>query len=138
MESEGHVSAYDQNKRIDAKIHINDAVNVTAIIRIYRTTLILMPNFNNWLSEDYDTKSITIVHKKNADSSRKRPFAQNAIGRRRQGDSLLHFESRNITNVSQFPSRAFEYSGSDYITYAAFSFNVNFKDRKIRSQEMLI
>ncbi|KAG4066715.1 hypothetical protein HA402_007351 [Bradysia odoriphaga] len=81
-----------------------------------------MPQFN-WLRNDYETKSMTFIYKKNADSSRKKPFAQNAVGRRREGDSLLHFESRNITNSSRFPSRAFEYSGSDFITYVGFSFN---------------
>lgn len=125
MESEGNVSGSDFNKLIEAKIHINNASNVTATIRIYRMGVIERPNFNSWLREDYDTKSMTFIYKKNADASRRKPFAQNAIGRRRQGDKLLHFESRNITNMSQFPSRAFEYSGLDFITYAAFSFNVN-------------
>jgi len=36
---------------------------------------------------------------------------------------LIYFESRNVTNASRFPSRAFEYSGNEYITYVGFSFN---------------
>ncbi|XP_037047722.1 uncharacterized protein LOC119082326 [Bradysia coprophila] len=121
VKSEGSVSS-SYGKKIEAKIHINNALNVTANIYIYTMGLSVMPQFN-FYREHYDTKSITFVHKKNADSSKKQLFAQNAIGRRRKGDSLLHFESRNITNSSRFPSRAFEYTGSDFITYVGFSFN---------------
>ncbi len=83
-----------------------------------------MPTFN-LLRKDYETKSVTFIYKRNAIQSTAKPFAsQNAIGHRRKNDSLIHFESRNVTNVSRFPSRAFEYSGDEYITYVGFSFNV--------------
>lgn len=97
---------------------------MTATIEIYRYGIVEMPSFGRWLKEGYDTKSITFVYKKRADSLQAKPFAQNAIGRRRKNDELVHFESRNVTNISRFPSRAFEYSGSEYITYVGFSFNV--------------
>lgn len=83
-----------------------------------------MPSFDKWLKEGSATKSITFIYKKNADLLQVKPFAQNAIGRRRENDELVHFESRNVTNISRFPSRVFEYSGSEYITYVGFSFNV--------------
>jgi len=50
-------------------------------------------------------------------------YAQNAIGNRQPGDQLIYFESRNVTNSSRFPSRGFQYSGDEYITYVGFSFN---------------
>lgn len=83
-----------------------------------------MPSFDKWFKEGYDTRSITFIYKKKADSLQVKAFARNAIGRRRKNDELVHFESRNVTNISRFPSRVFEYSGSVYITYVGFSFNV--------------
>lgn len=98
---------------------------MTATIEIYAFGIIELPSFGRWLKDDYDTKSLTFVYKKNSNKSLKtKPFAQNAIGRRRNGDKLVYFESRNVTNASRFPSRAFEYSGNAYITYVGFSFNV--------------
>lgn len=83
-----------------------------------------MPSFGKWL-KGYDTKSITFIHKKSAHPLQVKRFAQNAIGRRRKNDELVYFESRNVTNGSRFPSRAFEYFGFGYITYVGFSFNVS-------------
>lgn len=80
-------------------------------------------------SKNAPSKSITMIYVKNATSSATiKPYSQNAIGSRQKGDELLHFESRNVTNVSRFPSKSFEYSGNDQtrITYVGFSFNVSF------------
>lgn len=86
-----------------------------------------MPSFRRWLGNDYIIRSLAFVYKKNATNPIGiKSFAQNAIGRRRKGDELIYFQSRNVTNASRFPSRAFEYSGSnEYITYVGFSFNVS-------------
>lgn len=70
------------------------------------------------------SKSFTIVYAKNALPTKK-PFIQNSLGKRLQGDKLIHFVSRNVTNASRFPSKLFEYVGEDYITYVRFSFNVS-------------
>lgn len=78
-----------------------------------------LPQYRTGLSRH----SITYVHVKNT-TSKEKPYAQNSIGKRRPGDELVYYESRNVTNTSRFPSRVFEYSGSEYLTYVGFSFNV--------------
>ncbi|XP_037035160.1 uncharacterized protein LOC119073661 [Bradysia coprophila] len=72
--------------------------------------------------DDESTNSYTVVYVKNARPPKK-PSASNSIGARQKGDRLIHFESRNVTNISRFPSRAFEYSGDESITYVRFAFN---------------
>lgn len=89
----------------------------------------LMPILRGWPFDKDDTasKSYTVVYVKNATASQSgKTFASNSIGCRQTGDQLIYFESRNVTNVSRFPSRAFEYSGDDLITYVGFAFNVRF------------
>lgn len=99
----------------DATIHIKNATHVTANLTIYTLDL---PQYRRGLSR----YSITYIYVKNATSTVK-PYAQNSIGKRRKGDELIYFESRNVTNTNRFPSRVFEYSGSEYLTYVSFSFN---------------
>ncbi len=108
-----------------AKIDVNDTLNVKASLRIHKRGIKsnIAPYFNM-----EDLQSITIVYAKNAKNTtlnRDSIPAQNSIGRRQTGDELIHFQSRNITNMNRFPSKAFEYAGPDYITYVAFRFNVN-------------
>lgn len=124
MESYGNVYDTDGKKLITATIYIKNALNVTATIQIFTYGLVEMPSFK-WLKNEYVTKSLTFIYKKNADPTQRKPIAQNAIGRRRENDELIYFESRNVTNISRFPSRVFEYAGPEYITYVGFSFNVN-------------
>ncbi|XP_037036443.1 uncharacterized protein LOC119074419 [Bradysia coprophila] len=97
-----------------AKITINDTTNVTATMKMYGS------NSSKYLDMEA-TKSMTIIHSKSARSAQ-RPFGT-SMGMRLKGDELIHFKSRNVTNASRFPSRSFEYSGTDYITYVAFSFS---------------
>jgi len=123
VKSSGYLNASNNKKLIEGQIDINNALNVTATITIYGYGIVQMPSFHRWLRNDYITKSLTYIYKKNYDSNQVKQFAQNSIGRRREGDELIHFQSRNVTNASRFPSRAFEYSGTEYITYAGFSFN---------------
>lgn len=108
-------------KNIQAKIYVNDTLKVKATLKVYkRGSYTYLPSFGQLEV----TKSFTIIYAKNAASS-KNQFAQNAIGKRRNGDQLVYFESRNVTNVSRFPSRAIQFAGDAYITYVGFSFNVS-------------
>lgn len=107
----------DTYSNYDATIHINNATNVTATLTIYTFNL---PSYLRGLARH----SITYVYVRNT-TSVSHPYAQTAIGKRRTGDKLIYFESRNVTNMNRFPSRVFEYSGSDdYLTHVRFSFNV--------------
>lgn len=112
----------------DAKIHVNGAKNVKATLSIYGIGYSAI-SLGGFFKQQQATKSLTYINVKNAlPALNLKPFAQNSIGHRRQGDHLIHFVSRNVTNVSRFPSRSFEYSGSEqdeYITYVGFSFNVS-------------
>lgn len=128
--SEGTVQVTNELKNIDATISIPNARNVTATITLSGFGMNLVPVLSGWPfnKEDKSPKSYTVVYVKNATSASARSektFASNAIGSRQPGDGLIYFESRNVTNVSRFPSRAFEYSGVDSITYVGFSFNVS-------------
>lgn len=114
-------------KNIAATISIYNALNVTATISIYGFGTTLIPALRGWpfQKDDLESKSFTIVYMKNAiAATAEKQYAKNSIGNRQPGDGLIYFESRNVTNVSRFPSRAFEYSGDDSITYVGFSFNV--------------
>lgn len=112
----------------NANVHINGAKNVTATLSIYGIGYSAL-DLGGWFKKQRATKSITYIYVKNASSNvNVKPVPKNSIGHRREGDQLLHFESRNVTNVSRFPSKSFEYSGSEsneYITYVGFSFNVS-------------
>lgn len=128
VESSGELNATYGGKNVEAKIHINNAINVKATIQLYITEMLFLHDVDHWNSfyKKKQVKSFTFIYKKNAvDSSKRKQFAQNSIGSRQKNDALIHFESRNVTNLSRFPSRAFEYSGPEYITYVGFSFNVN-------------
>lgn len=104
-----------------AKIHINSTLNVKVTLKVYKSgTYTFVPSFGNLEV----TKSLVIIYAKNASPTQK-PFAQNSIGTRQKGDRLIHFQTRNVTNQSRFPSRSFEYVGEDSITYVGFSFNVS-------------
>ncbi|KAJ6639949.1 hypothetical protein Bhyg_12697 [Pseudolycoriella hygida] len=105
----------DTYSNYDATIHIKNATNVTATLTIFTFDL---PQYRKGLSR----YSLTFVHVKNTTSVQK-PFAQNTIGKRQKGDEFIYFESRNVTKISRFPSRVFEYVGSEYLTYVRFSFN---------------
>lgn len=118
----------NEMKNIDATISIPNARNVTATISLRGFGMNFMPIIRGWpFDKDESTpKSYTVVYVKNATATPSgKSFASNAIGSRQTGDQLIYFESRNVTNVSRFPSRAFEYSGEDSITYVGFSFNVS-------------
>lgn len=115
----GTVDSMNRKQIFDAKIYIKNAVNVTATFRIYGIGKIPLA------LRDLHT-SLTFVYVRNSNiTSIQRPCAKSSIGKRRKEDDLLHFESRNVTNVSRFPSRAFEYSGEAFITYIGFSFDVS-------------
>lgn len=98
-----------------AKIHINATLSCKATLKIYKEK-----DYRSYLG---DKQSMIIIYVKNKSPIQK-PFAKNSIGKRLSGDRLIHFESRNVTNNSRFPSRSFDYNGKDYITYVGFSFNV--------------
>jgi len=106
----------NQRSNYDATISIKNATHVTATLTIYTFNL---PQYLRGVSRH----SITYVHVKNTSTSLESPYAQNAIGKRRKGDQLVYFESRNVTNIKRFPSRIFEHTGSEYLTYVAFSFS---------------
>lgn len=106
----------DTHSNYDATIHIKNATHVTANLTIYTFNL---PYYLKGLSR----YSVTYVHVKNT-TAIQTPHSQNSIGERRRGDELIYFNSRNVTNINRFPSKAFEYSGSEYLTYVRFSFNV--------------
>lgn len=118
----------NEMKNVDATVSIYNALNVTATISMYGYGSSLMPTLRRWpfTDKDYSVKSYTIVYIKSAsEADPNKKFSRNSIGARQLGDQLIYFESRNVTNISRFPSRAFEYSGDDSITYVGFSFNVN-------------
>lgn len=108
---------------IDAKIHINDTLNVKATLTIY---MLGKNESSGILFSEYleVSRSLIFIYMKNASHTPK-PFAQNSIGKRQMGDKLIHFQSRNVTNASRFPSTSFEYTGDVFITYVGFSFNVS-------------
>lgn len=70
-----------------------------------------------------NNKSLTFLYTKDAFPSTK-PYVLTSIGKRQNSDELLHFEHRNVTNYSRFPSKVFSYNGGEYLTYVRFSFNV--------------
>lgn len=107
----------DQRSNYDATITITNATHVTATLTIYTFNL---PQYLGHLSRH----SITYIYVKNTSRSMEKLYVQNSIGKRRKGDRLVYFESRNVTNINRFPSKVFEYTGSEYLTYVAFSFNV--------------
>lgn len=116
-------------KNIDATISVPDAQNVTVTISMYgfgQNFLQTTGSYWPFTKDEVSSRSYTFVYARNAKLSKK-PIASNSLGARQQGDQLLHFESRNVTNISRFPSRAFEYSGDESITYVRFAFNVSVK-----------
>lgn len=117
------------DKKVTAKIHINNVHGFTATISVRGESHMPFSYLEAFQRiEDLNFKSLTLVFVRKARPSVK-ANAQNSIGNRRHGDKLLHFESRNVTNFSRFPSRVFQYSGKDYITYVGFSFNVSILSR---------
>lgn len=119
---ESYFGQTDTMQTFNAQVHIRNAFNVTATLRIFGVGMSSLSIMG--LRKLQATKSLTYVHVKNSIKSQKQ-FAQNSIGKRRKGDQLLHFESRNVTNKSRFPNRAFEYAGEEFITYVGFSFDVS-------------
>lgn len=102
----------------------------------FKHSLDFVDFYHEHSSKNAPSKSFAMIYVKNATSSATRKqYSQNAIGSRQMGDELLYFESRNVTNGSRFPSRSFEYTGSDKtrITYVGFSFNVSFGISKLIS-----
>lgn len=120
-------------KRLRVRIRIPNARKVYATIDMSGET-VNHPDFeaslefyNQYLSRTAESSSVAMVFRKNAIRSvATKPNFQNSIGLRQSGDELLHFESRNVTNISRFPSRSFQYVGGNdtRITYVGFSFNV--------------
>ncbi len=89
-----------------------------------------MPAISGWPfnKDDAASKSFTVVYVRNATATPSTSTVTkytSSIGRRQPDDRLIHFESRNVTNHSRFPSRAFEYTGDDSITCVKFAFNVS-------------
>lgn len=119
------VQAVNKMRKFVATISIPYASNVTATLSIHGFNMNSMLEAYSFDKEVTSSKSYTVVYVKNATKS-ERTFATNSIGIRQPGDQLIYFESRNITNYSRFPSRAFEYAGEDSITYVGFAFNVSF------------
>lgn len=108
-----------------AKIHINNVHGFTATISVRGESHMPYGYLEVFQKmENLSFKSITLVYVRKVTHPVK-ANAQNSIGNRRNGDRLLHFESHNVTNFSRFPSRVFQYSGKEYITYVGFSFNVS-------------
>ncbi|XP_037046648.1 uncharacterized protein LOC119081670 [Bradysia coprophila] len=121
-----------EKKIVKATIHIPNAMNVTASIELsgdaaeFQHSLQFSKVFPEHASKNAESRSLAMVFVKNAvPSVEAKQYSQNAIGVRQYGDELLYFESRNVTNVSRFPSRSFEYVEDDktHITYVGFSFN---------------
>lgn len=111
---------------VNATVHIYNARDVTTTITVWGQSNLsyYLEPFRNM--ENIRFKSLTFIYERNAlRSTKPKIYAQNAIGNRQKGDKLLYFESRNVTNISRFPSRGFEYVGNEYITFVSFSFNVS-------------
>jgi len=120
MKRHSHGQDYRTSRQVfDGRISIKNALNVTAVLNIYGVGYPI-----SVVMRDQGARSCTVIYAKKArPSENSKQFAQNSIGKRREGDTLIYFQSRNVTNVSRFPSRSFEYSGNKYITYVGFSFN---------------
>lgn len=135
MKSTANFTSVDREKKIvTATVHIPNATNVIATINLsgqaatFQHSLDFVGFYHAHASKNAPSKSLAVVYVKNATSSvESRPYSQNAIGSRQNGDELLYFESRNVTNSSRFPSRSFEFTGDNRtrITYVGFSFNVS-------------
>ncbi|XP_037036840.1 uncharacterized protein LOC119074664 [Bradysia coprophila] len=120
------INTYNKRKEdaqtFDAQVSIKNATNVTATLRIHGMGMMTLPSMG--LRKLTSTRSVAYVHAKSSiPSIKQNGFVQSLIGKRRNGDELIHFESRNVRNQNRFPSRAFEYSGSEYITCVGFSFD---------------
>lgn len=108
-----------------ATIHVNNTKNVLATLTIWERDYLPFTYVLEGGPEN--NKSLTFLYMNDAFPSPK-PYVLSSIGERQNGDCLLHFESRNVTNHRHFPSRAFSYSGEDeYLTYVRFTFNVTNK-----------
>lgn len=122
-ESEGKIKV--SGMKVNAKINIANVRNFSATISVRGESNLPFGYLQAIQQhEKVEMKSLTFVYVRKASPTPK-PNAQNAIGNRRDGDKLLHFESRNVTNFNRFPSRAFQYTGKEYLTYVGFSFNVS-------------
>lgn len=112
---------------VNAKVNIHNAQHAKASVSVFGTSNLpfgYMQAFRQM--EQIHCKSLTYIYvKKTLPPTVQKLYAQNSIGNRRHGDQLIHFESRNVTNSSKFPSRGFQYAGDEYLTYVGFSFNVS-------------
>lgn len=105
-----------------ATIHVNNTKNVLATLTIWERDYLPFTYVLEGGPEN--NKSLAFLYMTDAFPSPK-SYVLSSIGERQNGDCLLHFESRNVTNHRHFPSRAFSYSGEDeYLTYVRFTFNV--------------
>lgn len=131
-----------EEKRVKATIHIPNATHVIAKINMsgqaakFQHSLAFVEVYHNHASKNAPSRSLAMVFEKNVTSAVKQ-HSQNVIGTRQNGDELLYFESRNVTNRNRFPSRSFEYVGDDKtrITYVGFSFDVSFRFKNENSME---
>lgn len=136
-QSRGMQDAYygkkEDMQKFDAQVTIKNARNVTATLKLRGMGMSALPNMG--LRKLYDTKSLIYIHVRKSNRSSNEQFYQNAIGKRRPGDELLFFESKNITNHNRFPSSSIEYSNGEYLTYASFSFSVSTNMSLLRGYE---
>ncbi len=107
-----------------ATIHIENTKNVLANVTIYESGSVTITNKFLLEGGPQNNKSLTYISIKDAFPSSK-PYVRSSIGKRQKGDKLLHFESKNVMNYNRFPSKAFSYHGTEYLTYVRFSFNVS-------------
>ncbi len=124
--SVGSVQVTNEMKHIAATISIPNASKVKATVSLFAVGKDFLPILaTSFLQFDTSLKSYMVVYEKNAVATPSAKSYTSSIGRRRQADRLIHFESRNVTNNSRFPSRAFEYTGDGFITCVKFTFNVS-------------
>lgn len=69
------------------------------------------------------TKSFTMIQIQNATQTK---FKRNSIGRRQPNDKLIYFKSQNVTKLSRFADKEFEFygNGMQKLTCVGFSFSV--------------
>lgn len=123
-------------RTVDATISIPNGVNVTVAITMtgFGSEMLKVLQTSDFLREIlYEgqsafPQSFTVVHVQNAYANiTKSPVRHSSVGKRQAGDLLIYFCSKNVTNLSHFASKLFEFVGTegDAITYVGFTFNVS-------------
>lgn len=95
---------------MEANINIINGTMVTVKLALYARNF-KMP------------KSFTMIQIQNATQTK---FKRNAIGRRQPNDQLIYFKSQNVTKLSRFADKEFEFygNGKHKLTCVGFSFSV--------------